>query len=84
MLIIAKKSNLYIPCRSTRLVMDRTLILPNILQSDEGDLDERMTQSITWIATSDAALENNVYQKLFPELEISDLNIYEICQSEFI
>ena len=73
-------SNFYIPCRSTRLVMSKTLILPNILQSNEGDLDEWKTQSITWTRISDAALENNVYQKLISELDISDLNINEICQ----
>ena len=77
---MAKLSNFYIPCRSTRLVMNKTLILPNILQSNEGDLDEWMTQSITWTGISDAALENNAYQKLLSELDISDLNINEICQ----
>ena len=77
---MAKLSNFYISCKSTRLVMNRTLKLPNILQSDEGDLDEWMTQSITWIGISDAVLENNVYQRLLSELDISNLNINEIYQ----
>ena len=76
---MAKLSNFYIPCRSTRFVMNKTLILQNILQSNEGDLDEWMTHSITWTGISDAALENNVYQKLLSELDISDLNINEMC-----